>query len=255
MRKLIIIALAIFSSFLIACEDELGVDTESLDKLKTASEECLEAESVYGFVISESFAAANEASKTPGIKSFPKQITLDYDLLDGIVSTGKIIISITDSILKVGAEAEVAFENFSHKGHLVSGTATIINEAVNENDKPVFEQICEFEISSEKGSVEWKTDRQFIWLEGSETKSSDDDVFSVNGNANGKSSGGTAFEVLMVESVMISNSCEYISKGVVQIEADLDAIVKKAIIDYGDGECDNKAIVTMNNEDEEIELD
>lgn len=249
------IALAIFSIFFIACEDELGVDTESLEKLKTASEECIEAEAVYGFVISESFAAANEASKTPGIKSFPRKITLDYDLLDGIVSTGKIIISITDSILNVGAEAEIAFENFSHKGHMVSGTATITNEAVDENSDPVFKQISEFEVSSEKGPVAWKTERQFIWLEGSETEESEDDVFSVSGNANGKSSGGIAFEVLTVENVLIANSCEYVSQGVVQIEADLDAIVKKATIDYGDGECDNKAILTMNNEDEEIELD
>ena len=72
-----------------------------------------------------------------------------------------------------------------------------------------------------------------------------------------KTGGGTIsvngvvkFEREIIEPLLIDRACRFILSGVIEITRNDESM----IIDFGDGECDNIAVVTKDGESEEIEL-
>jgi len=82
------------------------------------------------------------------------------------------------------------------------------------------------------------------------TDPSDDIVTIVSGTANGKNREGRAFNV-NIKNLTKPANCKYITKGTVEITPDK---LSPRIINYGDGTCDNKAVLTINGNSFEITL-
>jgi hypothetical protein len=99
------------------------------------------------------------------------------------------------------------------------------------------------------GTITWNSTRTRDWVSGDTTSMWNDDVYNINGDANGTSSGGTSFtsqitSPLVRKFVAADATCKrYFVQGTIVHTPSGKAA---RTIDFGSGTCDNKATVTIN---------
>lgn len=184
--------------------------------------------------------------------SFPKVVTLDYgeencQVRPNLFKRGKIIITLTDSIVNVGAQRLVTFDSFYINDNLVTGSRTLTNGGENADSYITFD----IENSISIGNWSRETTGSKIWLEGIETMTYEDNVFLLTGSSSSTRPNGVVVNRTITESLKIDRSCAYIIEGILSIESGDNT----AIIDFGDGECDDIAIITRDGQEFEIDLD
>ena len=77
-----------------------------------------------------------------------------------------------------------------------------------------------------------------------------DDIFTIRGAGRGENSRGNSWAHEVVEPLYKKFTCRWISKGILAIVRN----GKTARLDFGNGECDNKAVLTVNGVSREITL-
>jgi hypothetical protein len=188
---------------------------------------------------------------------WPKSVTVDFGagctgLYDN-TRAGKIIIEITGPRFEVGARKTITFENYYFNGIKVEGTKVIENTGYNENQNLV----CSVKLTDGKLTlpdgrfIERNTDHQREWIAGMLTKNIWDDECLVTGVASGKTIEGVAYSNTITTALHWKRVCFFIVSGVVKIEREGKEPVE---IDYGNGDCDAKAVVTRGGESKEILL-
>lgn len=188
----------------------------------------------------------------PNGLNYPKIITIDYgdvncQVRPNLYKRGKIMITLTDTIVNLGAQRIVTFDSFYINDNLVTGSRELTNLGENDNSN------ITFSINNEVSVGEWtrQAEGTKIWIEGLETMSFEDNVFLLTGSSTTTRPGGSAVNKTITESLRIDRSCGYITEGVLTIESPNQS----AIIDFGDGECDDIAIITTDGQEFEIDLD
>ncbi len=88
------------------------------------------------------------------------------------------------------------------------------------------------------------------WAEGYNTATVWDDVFTIEGVATGTNRKGNAYTHTITSPLVVKNSCRWIVEGVIELKVG----DKVAVLDYGMGECDNDATITINGEIRDIKL-
>jgi len=78
-----------------------------------------------------------------------------------------------------------------------------------------------------------------------------DDSFEVSGTSSGKNSAGNDYSFETETPLLFSYGCQYISSGKLKIKR---AGKKDAVIDYGNGTCDDKGLLTVDTWSKEITL-
>ena len=173
----------------------------------------------------------------------------------GITRKGKIITVYSGRLRVPGKIAETTFENFYINDVQVNGTHRIENMSTSE--------LLVFNVSVKDGKTEKPNGNYIMWnsnytvtqVQGLGTPAwRKDDVFSTNGEANGAvktDSVYLAWNSKILEPLIKSVNCKWIGKGKVGVgKSNTDA----AIIDYGDGNCDNKVSLIINGVTREITL-
>ena len=89
-----------------------------------------------------------------------------------------------------------------------------------------------------------------VWLNGFGTADIEDDVFRKSGEGSLLVNEEYKFKRKIIEELLIDRSCMFPKEGIMEISRGEETMT----IDYGDGECDNLAVVTKDGESEEIEL-
>ena len=78
-----------------------------------------------------------------------------------------------------------------------------------------------------------------------------DDVYEITGSANDVIRSGNTFDIDITSALRVQLDCIWITEGVLSLKPeDYDA----RTLDYGDGTCDNKALLSTNRKDVEITL-
>jgi len=77
-----------------------------------------------------------------------------------------------------------------------------------------------------------------------------DDVFAIEGEATGVNRQGNAYTHTITSALVIKNTCRWIVEGIIELKVK----DKVAVLDYGMGECDNDATITINGNVREIKL-
>jgi len=187
--------------------------------------------------------------ETPEDADYPKTITIEYDGdcnsgLFGVVKSGKIIITLTGPPFEEGSERIVTFENFTVNGNLIEGTKTFTYEGHGQ-----FHCVLEHgKITTPEGDVIIReSTRTRTLVEGGDTEDRSDDVYEITGVVTGETSDGTSYKKEIVEPLVVSHSCFWITQGVI-VTTMGDASVTT---DFGDGTCDN--IMTRMDEDGNVE--
>jgi FlaG/FlaF family flagellin (archaellin) len=179
--------------------------------------------------------------------SFPRTIVIDFGTgctsADGISRKGKINITLSDSVHHPGATAVMTFDNYYTVGFKVEGTITWTNTST-QSGISWLRQITNGRVIEPLGGYYWLHEgtKNVIQTAGANTPLNLlDDVYSVTGSHIVTNPAGKTRTVTIVEALEKKTICHNVSQGKMKIQAQSHF----AILDYGDGTCDNIATITI----------
>ncbi|HQW84437.1 MAG TPA: hypothetical protein PK987_08255 [Ferruginibacter sp.] len=203
-----------------------------------------------GPVVTNNFIPCATVTITPLI-GFPKTIVIDFGPACtgpfGIVRSGKINIVISDSVRNPNSTAIMTFDNYFVSGYKIEGTYTWTNTSTATTRS--------WERKTENGKVTAPTGkywlhqgiRNVIQTDGVSTPLDlTDDAFSITGNHRVTNEAGAYRDITVLEALQKKNSCHNISKGKLKVQGPNHF----AVINYGDGTCDNLATISIDGRPE-----
>ncbi|HYC29031.1 MAG TPA: hypothetical protein VEB42_09445 [Chitinophagaceae bacterium] len=284
--------LAIFSAItLFSCQKDTSVNSEPVsdDEAVTISQENAEADEAYeetaemGISASADLEAAAKAGHgdfgvgihanlelfadlsfrlgpcvtitvTPNDTTYPKTVVIDFGdgciCRDGKFRKGSITLNFTKPLRAPGAVLTISHNNYYVNRAHIEGTKTITNMSAT--------GVFQYSVVVSDGKVTWLNGRGFKFekvktvtqISGSETATVRDDVFSIEGRSRVVYANGITVnketEVPLIKAV----ACNWISKGIVKIRINN----RELSLDYGNGDCDDKAILKWNGHEREVTL-
>jgi hypothetical protein len=176
---------------------------------------------------------------------WPKKIWMDFGTkctgLDGRVRAGKVILTISDYILKPGSKITITLENYSVDSIKLEGTKVITNTSSNS----VFSYsttITGGKLTLDSQTFGYTCSKVITRIAGeSSPLKTDDDVYSGTGTATLTFPGGSVVTYTVKQPLVKEMKCAWIGKGSAEVTVDQIA----ATIDYGAGLCDDSATVSI----------
>ena len=194
---------------------------------------------------------------------FPLQVTIDFGngcLSNGHWRTGKVITVYTGRITEAGKSATTTFDGYTIDSLSITGTHVITNTTSN-NHRQFTVDISNGKLSLTSGNyIEWHSHKVLTQIEGNGTPLLPmDDIFTLTGTSNGKVKHGDVIVAYNsnIETPLVKKfTCHWITEGVIKIKRETLASNSKwvASLDYGNGDCDNKAVLTINGTAHQIIL-
>jgi hypothetical protein len=194
------------------------------------------------------------AEKTVEEDDTTKTITIDFgegcETRHGHVLSGKIIVIKVHDEEAGTSSVTHTFDEFFFNDVAVTGENKIERVQENENGNPQSTKTIDVthiwpdeEFNSRSGT------KVREWIGGSETTSWGDNVFLITGNWTNTFKDGTVYSSDITQALQREMACRFIVSGTI----DIDKGEKVGVIDFGDGTCDNLAIFT-DSEGEENEI-
>ena len=190
---------------------------------------------------------------------FPLQITLDFGSgctsKDGRTRSGKINIIYTGRLTTAGNSCTTTFDGYYIDNIKVEGTQKISNTSTP--DKKCFTtEVTDARLTWTNGNFsQWNSEKTITQTDGTATPLiAADDVFSLTGQANGSIQKGDKYfewSTAITAPLLKRYGCHYFSKGTLTLSKGNTQV---AVLDYGNGTCDNKASFTVNGVVHEITL-
>jgi hypothetical protein len=205
----------------------------------------MESGSYTGRIDSNRCFTVTVVPQTPGV--FPKTVTINFGAgclgRDGKLRKGKIITVFTGKMKIPGSKATTTFDGYKVDSVTVKGTHEVTNNSLSNNN--IFTtKVIEGKLIWDSGRwVTWSSIRTVVQLEGNGTPNWPiDDVFSITGAGRGENNRGKSWAHEVIEPLIKKFTCRWISKGVLRIRFNNT----NGILNFGNGECDNKATLTIN---------
>lgn len=185
---------------------------------------------------------------------YPKTITIDYGTgclcRDGKFRKGKIELNLTGPIRKSGSVLTISVADYYVNRKHIEGKKIITNLSAN--------GALIYSVSIEGGKVTMPNGRGFSFegtktftqLEGMNTVKVSDDVFSIEGRNKTVYNNGITVSRNTESPLIKPVACNWIVKGVLKVVVN----ERTFFIDFGTGECDNKALLKWANGEKEITL-
>jgi len=284
-NRVTIAAFAVMCSvFLFSCQKESSLDNTpvSEEEAKVYADESAQAEASFDDVEDVSMIAAEEegiASEggrsaeagrflptfeelrlrlgpcaeitvTPNDSTYPKTVIIDFGdgclCADGKFRKGAIILHLTGPIRRSGSVLTITFRNFYLNRAHIEGTKIISNLSSGGDIK--------FTVQVVGGKVTFPNGRGYQYnglkyvkqVEGGNTRPVRDDVYTIEGRSKTEFNGGLTI-ILNTETPLVKKVvCPWINNGLLKIRIN-DRVL---FLNFGapsNGDCDNKALLTWNN--------
>jgi len=245
-------------------DEEITTVQDNATAEKTFSDVSGIADEAYNSIITfksgtgEGDLIGNCATITFDTVEFPKTITIDFGdtnclCPDGRYRRGIILISFTGPYREEGTVITHTFDDYFVNDNQVLGSKVVTNEGYNENDHLYFTIAVDGQIikANGGGTITWISDRIREWIEGEETQNRFDDVYLITGDGSGKTASGHTFTEVITQALRRELSCKFFVIGTFEFTPENKPV---RIFDFGDGECDNIATVTVNGKTHTIYL-
>ena len=189
-----------------------------------------------------------------GADVYPRTITIDFGTgitdNNGRVKSGKIIVSMTNDMTVVGAVRTVKLDDFKVDDLTMNGLQTMTNLQMN-GVEPVFEMKDEMSMTDKEGMETTQVNEGTkTWIEGFGDDDMSNDIFTMEGTAKMRNSNMSMVKTIL-RPLVINRSCKHIVQGVIEMNNNGEV----SSIDFGNGDCDSKAVLTKNGETIGIDLD
>ena len=257
---------------LVSCDKDESPDiseegTITVAELKVSDEADLIAEDVFN--IGEEVYATDEITVTSKanyisdflpdcvtittvITSTSKERTIDFgegcELPNGNVLSGIIYLSYLKDMDLATKTLSMSLENFTYNGVAVEGSASVLRTRSNESGNPQSAAEASFSGNWPDGtSANFTANRTREWIEGYGSGYWADNVFLISGKGTYTGKLGNVFMKETIVPLRRELSCRFIVSGILEITRN-DAT---ASLDFGDGSCDAKGMLTYPNGDTE----
>jgi hypothetical protein len=188
---------------------------------------------------------------------WPKTVTIDFgSLCTGLFDntrSGKIIIVVTGPRMEQGTTRTVSFDNYFINGIKVEGTKIVENMGYNNNQNMVISiTLTDGILTLPNGkTIERSFNHEREWIAGLSTRNIWDDECLITGTASGVTLRGVSYVNTITTALHWKRVCRFIVSGVVNIEREG---LNPVELNYGYGECDADATLTMGDKSKEILL-
>ena len=197
--------------------------------------------------------------------TFPVKVTLDFGSTgcianDGRLRKGKMIITYTNRLLYPGAVAETIFEDFYIDSIRIDNSTTYRIANTGTTSQLQLTVDVNAKLTKPNGNYsEWHSHKVVTRTAGTGTTTPVDDVFKIEGKASGKVKRNdviVAWNAIISDPLIKQFTCRYISKGTVKITRETLSANSQwtGILDYGTGNCDKIATLTVNGQTIQITL-
>lgn len=183
---------------------------------------------------------------------FPKTVTIDYGdgcvCFDGKFRKGAVILHFTGPLRRAGSVLTITLRDFYVNRAHIEGVKTISNLSADGAVK--------FAVSVEDGKVTWPNGRGFTYVgtktvtqvSGMDTRVIKDDIYEIERRNKTVYANGVTV-IKNTETPLIKKiSCPWLVQGILKIKINDSEL----FINYGNGECDNKAILSWRGGEKEI---
>ncbi len=184
-------------------------------------------------------------------QGFPKKITIQFinwQIGQGPIKNGFVFIVLNGPIDRPGTSRVVTTQDFTVGGNLVEGTKTVAR--IDQTNWQI--TLAGGKITFEDGTFATRNmTRNRKWVAGTLTPFFIwDDEFEITGNTNGTRRNGASYTATITKPILVKMACKWFVSGTKEMVSNNNTV----ILDYGDGECDNIATVTVNGETREITI-
>lgn len=205
----------------------------------------------------------------PTSNPFPVRIVIDFGPTpcmgpDGHTRKGKIIAEYTNRLLVPEAVATTTFDGFYFDSIHVEGTHKITNMSTPNTTPPARKfkvQVINAKLTKPNGNyTQWNSVKTITQMEGLATPNIPlDDIFKIEGSASGQAQRGNlvvTWESNVIEPLIKRFVCRWIVKGTIKtVRRNANANSPwVAILNFGNGNCDNQAVITINGVSHQITL-
>jgi len=238
---------AVFETVLNKADDQINREITKLENLNyttnTGKSDVAECEALVTVV-------------APANAKFPKTITLDFGTgctdPEGNFRAGKIVVHITGSYWSKGTERHADLVDYRFNDLKISGERLVINKGLNEDGYVVFELKNTEMIGNTNGEllVERKLERKRICNRGTNLFSYEDNEVWLTGRSLIKKNGKEVVQEITTP-LYRKISCQHFQSGVITTYVKNE---KVSDLNYGDGECDDKAVWSNGTITKEITL-
>ncbi len=245
------------NSFLTA--DNSALADESFNDANNIADEAAQNGSV-SYKTDDSNSLTTCATVTRDTVSMPRVTTVDFGSgctgIDGKTRKGKILVSYDGEYRAPGTTITITFDNFFVNDNQVLGTKTIHNNGANSAGHLAFAIDVNGQIilGSGEGTINWTSQRLREWIAGEPTPNRDDDQYSITGTASGTACNGNTFNATIMQPLIrnLAPLCRrHFVAGTVLVETPGNP---DRTIDFGNGNCDDQAVVTVNGHSHTITL-
>lgn len=189
---------------------------------------------------------------------WPRKWTISY-AADGCtdphgnVRKGAILFELTNYWKIDSSLRTVQYNDYYFNDDKFLGTLSIENTGMNEDSLYTFRRKFENGVISKGDSAQmnWDCEKYVVMSNGYATWEFADDEYDVTGGATGVDFEGLAFTMQIAQQLHYRTGCFFPVSGVLTIETEGKST---ATIDFGNGDCDNLATLTVDGESTEIEL-
>ncbi|MEZ2415374.1 hypothetical protein ACA086_10445 [Muriicola sp. E247] len=182
---------------------------------------------------------------TTVITSTTKERTIDFgegcELPNGNVLSGIIYLSYAKDMEMATKTLSLSLENFTFNSVAIEGSASILRMRANEEGNPQSDADASFSATWPNGdTASFTGERTREWIEGYGTGFWGDNVYLISGKGTFTGPLGNVFVKETVTPLRRELACRFIVSGILNISRN-DAT---ASLDFGDGSCDAKGLLT-----------
>lgn len=183
-----------------------------------------------------------------------KTIIIDFgdgcEVRNENILSGKVIITYEKNEELLSLTISKTFEDFYFNDVAVTGGKSIVRKRTNDNGNP--ESTTTMNIThtwsdGEFNSKEGVKTRE--WIEGADTKPSSDNIFLITGEWTNTLKSGDIYSSKIIVALRREMACRFIVSGIMEISKP----EVSGTLNFGEGTCDDKAILT-NADGDEIEI-
>jgi hypothetical protein len=209
-----------------------------------------------GTTLGYNFCATVTASGT----SFPVTVTVDFGAgcksADSITRSGSITYVFSGKLSTPGTTISATFNNYVVNGYGLTGTYAISNTSVSA-------LIPSFTTTVTNGSITYPNDTSYsfsgtktVVVTSSDNTPSDISslVFTATGGYSISSSYGESLTATVTTPLERKETCLYVDKGVTSFKYTKGSVSVNGTVDYGDGTCDNSALITIGSFTETVTI-
>ncbi len=189
--------------------------------------------------------------------SWPKTMTIDFGTTNcagnnGVNRRGMLVVTLTDRFRNTGSVLTVQPQNYFVNDTKIEGTKTLTNNGYNSNNNlsygvDVSNAVITF---TDNTTITWQSTRTTEWIEGDSTTLFTngfagicDDVYLVTGSGSGVNRNGLSYSVNITSPLRKEVCCRWLVSG--SLDVNPQGFPTRSV-DYGSGNCDRFASITIN---------